>query len=187
MFLYKKDYVFHKNVFKWNERKPFYFILPIPFFAISTNSISISITLAWRCIVAIYATDNRNILTIAFCFVLFSYCCCFASFWALLFIFFFFLFLLFSSFYSRSFYFWLSKASHLKHLQLFYGKFISVLHAYFNLYIYVWVCNQLVEANFDFCYGCDLINHNGLTFSANQKNAHIIFYQFWATFNLAFS
>lgn len=63
------------------------------------------------------------------------------------------------------------KASHFATFTTPLSKFISVSHAYFNL-----CCNQLVSIWL--CYGSDLINHNCLTFSANQ-NTHIIFYQFF--------
>lgn len=128
LFVYKKDYVFHKNFSSGMSAEPFLY-----FFTLRP----IGLEHGWCWPLKLYGH-------IFFCFALFlwmySFVCCFVS--PLL----------------------LSKASHLKHFTTLLSKFISVLHAYFNLCIisrcaaYIW-----------FCYGCDLINHNCLTFSTNQK------------------
>lgn len=79
---YEMDYVFHKNVFKRNERKPFYFNAhPIRCHHHQAPVYTIFPFTFCPCDVAsLYVANNRNILSIAFCFVSFCYCCCFVSF-----------------------------------------------------------------------------------------------------------
>lgn len=142
-FLYEKDYVFHKNVFKWNERKPFYFIAhPILlchlFHLYHHYNLYHHFGLMFLCF---YATDNRNILTMAFfvlfCFVMAVVLLAFER--CSLFFLYFFSFHLFFSFFCSSY----QKHRHLKHLQLFYGKFISI----YCMPISIYVCNQLARQN----------------------------------------